>query len=395
MEEEDSKIPRNMEEVGRGGSDPEGIGESTKEKKKSGDKEAAKKKKTYWMGCLRAESDKSGNVDLTVDFPGERAEPTHLVVMVNGLIGSAQNWRFAAKQMLKKYPQDLLVHCSKRNHSTQTFNGVDVMGERLAEEVRSVIKSHPSLQKISFVGHSLGGLIARYAIGRLYEQELPQNSEEPKETIAGLAPVYFITSATPHLGSRGHKQVPLFSGSRTLEKLATRMSWCLGKTGKHLFLADGDDGKPPLLLRMVSDRRNLKFISALRCFKRRIAYANTSFDHLVGWSTSSIRRGSDLPKLQGGPVNDKYPHIVNVEAPGTSSNLEQDHSGTNSSGFKNFDMEEEMIRELTKLSWERVDVSFRGTVQRFLAHNTIQVKTKMINSAGADVIQHMIDNFEP
>lgn len=88
-----------------------------------------------------------------------------------------------------------------------------------------------------------------------------------------------------------------------------------------------------------------------------------------------------------------------------------------------------MIRELTKLSWERVDVSFRGTLQRFLAHNTIQasfhhhriiifsgdviiitipiytfllkfwktlqVKTKMINSAGADVIQHMIDNFEP
>lgn len=128
-----------------------------------------------------------------------------------------------------------------------------------------MIKRHPSLQKISFVGHSLGGLVARYAIGRLYEQELPQNSdkisvEEPKESIAGLAPVYFITSATPHLGSRGHKQVPLFSGSRTLEKFATRMSWCLGKTGKHLFLADGDDGKPPLLIRMVSDRRNLKFM---------------------------------------------------------------------------------------------------------------------------------------
>lgn len=31
-----------------------------------------------------------------------------------------------------------------------------------------------------------------------------------------------------------------------------------------------------------------------------------------------------------------------------------------------------MIRELTKMKWERVDVSFRGTVQRFLAHNTIQ-----------------------
>ncbi|KAG2256738.1 hypothetical protein Bca52824_076032 [Brassica carinata] len=377
--EEDSKIPRIVKEDGHGGSD------LTK-----------KKKKKYWMGCLRAESDESGNVDLSVEFPGERAEPTHLVVMVNGLIGSAQNWRFAAKQMLKKYPQDLIVHCSRRNHSTQTFDGVDVMGQRLAEEVRTVIKRHPSLQKISFVGHSLGGLIARYAVACLYEQESPQNSEEPKERIAGLEPVCFITSATPHLGSRGHKQVPLFSGSHTLEKLATRMSWCLGKTGKHLFLADGDDdGKPPLLLRMVSDRRNLKFISALRCFKRRIAYANTTFDHLVGWSTSSIRRRSELPKLQRGPVNEKYPHIVNVEAPGTSSNHEEGQSETNSDVSKNFDMEEEMIRELTKMSWERVDVCFRGTVQRFLAHNTIQVKTKMINSAGADVIQHMIDNFEP
>ncbi|VVA90677.1 unnamed protein product [Arabis nemorensis] len=363
-----------------------------------------KKNNKYWMGCLRAESDKSGNVD----FPGQLAEPTHLVVMVNGLIGSAQDWRFAAKQMLNKYPHDLVVHCSKRNHSTQTFGGVDVMGERLAEEVRSVIKRYSNLQKISFVGHSLGGLIARYAIGRLYEQEsreeLSQNSndigdkctiEEPKERIAGLEPVYFITSATPHLGSRGHKQVPLFSGSHTLERLATRMSWCLGKTGKHIFLADNDDGKPPLLLRMVSDFRDLKFISALRCFKRRIAYANTSFDYLVGWSTSSIRGYNELPKLQRGPVNEKYPHIVNVEAPVTARNHEEDRSGNNSNGFKNFDMEEEMIRELTKLSWERVDVSFRGTLQRFMAHNTIQVKTKMINSAGADVIQHMIDNFEP
>ncbi|KAL1214193.1 hypothetical protein V5N11_034728 [Cardamine amara subsp. amara] len=365
MEKEDSEIPRKTEGDERVGRDFQGIGRSkmkmkTRRSGKSWDKETkTTTKKKYWMGCLRAESDESGNVDLTVDFPGELTEPTHLVVMVNGLIGSSQDWRFAAKQMLKKYPQDLVVHCSKRNHSTQTFVGVDVMGERLAEEVRSVIKRHPSLQKISFVGHSLGGLIAR-----------------------------------------GHKQVPLFSGSHALERLARRMSWCLGKTGKHLFLADSDggkrdDGKHLLLIRMVYDSRDLKFISALRCFKRRIAYANTSFDHLVGWSTSSIRHHNELPKLQRAPVSEKYPHIVNVEAAVTTSNRKEDRSGTNSNGFKNLDKEEEMIRELTKLSWERVDVSFRGTLQRFLAHNTIQVKTKMINSAGADVIQHMVDNFEP
>lgn len=93
-------------------------------------------------------------------------------------------------------------------------------------QVISVIKRHPGVQKISFIGHSLGGLVARYAIARLYERDVTEashhasgecrvdESEEDscqkdnlKGRIAGLEPVNFITCATPHLGSRGHKQV--------------------------------------------------------------------------------------------------------------------------------------------------------------------------------------------
>ena len=33
---------------------------------------------------------------------------------------------------------------------------------------------------------------------------------------------------------------------------------------------------------------------------------------------------------------------------------------------------EAMIRGLTKMSWERVDIDFSGTKQRLLAHSTIQ-----------------------
>ena len=68
-------------------------------------------------------------------------------------------------------------------------------------QVMEVTKRWPGVSKISFIAHSLGGLVARYAIGRLYEN----SSSEAK--IAGLQPVNFITVATPHLGSRGHKQV--------------------------------------------------------------------------------------------------------------------------------------------------------------------------------------------
>jgi len=78
------------------------------------------------------------------------------------------------------------------------------------------------------VAHSLGGLVARYAIARLYdysttleagvtcrncdckeETEYTKNCTEQhyKPRIAGLEPMNFITFATPHLGSRGHRQV--------------------------------------------------------------------------------------------------------------------------------------------------------------------------------------------
>lgn len=95
-------------------------------------------------------------------------------------------------------------------------------------QVLAVVKNRPEVQKISFVAHSLGGLIARYAVGRLYKhastsepsgrnyngsiEEHTNNSlhcigQLHHAKIAGLEPMNFITFATPHLGSGGHRQV--------------------------------------------------------------------------------------------------------------------------------------------------------------------------------------------
>lgn len=371
------------------------------------------------FGCFRLEQDddatvgRSGNrdsMDLVSDSAGARRSPTHLIVMVNGLVGSAQDWRFAAKQFLKKYPEDVIVHCSDSNSSMLTFHGVDVMGERLAKEVLSVTKSYPDVRKISFIGHSLGGLVARYTIARLYQREnthpMSKGSgdcetdeseaqcpeQKLKSSIAGLEPINFITVATPHLGSRWHKQVPVFCGLYTLEKAASHTSLLLGRTGKHLFLTDRDNGKPPLLFQMVNDCEDLPFLSALGSFRHRVAYANARFDSMVGWSTASLRHPKELPDRRHLLRNEKYPHIVNVEAAKTA-NDEEVPLEAKANGDTATKMEEAMLRGLTKLSWERVDVNFSGSRQRFLAHNTIQVKTYCINSDGADVIQHMVDNF--
>ncbi|KAI3961482.1 hypothetical protein MKX01_001218 [Papaver californicum] len=281
--------------------------------------------------------------------------------MFNGIIGSAADWRYAAEQFVKKLPDKVIVHRSECNSSRLTFDGVDLIGERLAEEMMSVIRCRPGLRKISSVAHSLGGLVARYCIGMLYTYFPGTNStlcsgkslvekntkfvdllEEPYQgRIAGLKPLNFITFATPHLGSKGHKQLPFLFGLPFLEKRVSQAAhWIVGKTGKHLFLTDNDDDGLPLLLRWMS--------SALRSFKRRVAYANANYDHMVGWRTSSIRRQHELPQ---------------------------------------------MIRGLTQVSWERVDVSFHESRLKYVAHSTINVKRYWINSDGADVVFHMIDNF--
>ncbi|TMW88210.1 hypothetical protein EJD97_018899 [Solanum chilense] len=372
-------------------------------------------------GCFRNSLKKGQKVKIESVNDGEdvfdaasaraKLQPEHLVVMVNGLVGSSADWRYAAEQFVKRLPEKIVVHCSECNYSMLTFDGVDRMGERLAKEVEDVIKRWPGVRKISFVAHSLGGLVARYAIGRLYEPPMKTevaglnrsclvreenvsdqcHKQSSEETVAGLEPVNFITVATPHLGSRGHKQLPLLCGLPLLEKGALQTAhWIAGRSGKHLFLTDKDNGKPPLLLRMVNDSDDLMFMSGLRSFKRRVAYANANYDHVVGWRTSSIRRQDELPKSNLQIKDEKYPHIVNVEQETT---LDINHKLSSLEGKKMADLEEEMIEGLTQVPWERIDVSFHESRQRYVAHNTIQVKTYWLNSDGADVIEHMIDNF--
>uniref|UniRef100_A0A0E0D602 DUF676 domain-containing protein n=1 Tax=Oryza meridionalis TaxID=40149 RepID=A0A0E0D602_9ORYZ len=308
---------------------------------------------------------------------GSRPAPTHLVVTVNGIVGSAENWRYAAKHFIKKHPEDVVVHCSGCNGAARTFDGVDVMGTRLAEERR------PELQKISFVAHSLGGLIARYAIALLYKSatEIDSHEEHEKQVtdvssnqlidrgkIAGLEPINFITFATPHLGTRSHKQIPLLRGSYKLEKMAYRISWIAGRSGKHLFLKDIEDGKPPLLLQMVTDYGRLCVLSSVVLLTQTSVTIPQNFINHV-----------------------KYPHVVYVEKPKVQ---DTDFSDSMIYQAKNTsEMEELMLKGLNRIPWERVDVSFKKSRQRIFAHSTIQVKTYFFNSDGADCMAHQIGNL--
>lgn len=341
----------------------------------------------------------NGSRDVWSCKASDSASADHLVVMVNGILGSATDWKFAAEQFVKVLPDNVFVHCSERNVSMLTLDGVDVMGERLAGEVLEVIERKPNLKKISFVAHSVGGLVARYAIGKLYKPPNVKNLEDPSingrdkdsmGTIGGLEAMNFVTVATPHLGSRGNKQVPFLFGVTAFEKAASCViHWIFRRTGRHLFLTDADEGKPPLLKRMMEDHDDCYFMSALRVFKRRVVYSNVGYDHIVGWRTSSIRRNVELPKWED-ISNEQYPHIVYEEHCKAYDEQSETTSVEDDGSDK---LEEELVTGLSRVSWEKVDVSFHSSRQRFAAHSVIQVKDEGAHIEGADVIRHMIDHF--
>ncbi|VVB09900.1 unnamed protein product [Arabis nemorensis] len=358
------------------------------------------------------------NFSLSKSDNDDKSEPDHLLVLVHGILASPSDWLYVEAEMKRRLGRRFLIYASSSNTFTKTFGGVDGAGKRLAEEVRQVVQKSKSLKKISFLAHSLGGLFARHAVGVLYSAAMLQasdgsvsksgNSHLLQGRIAGLEPINFITLATPHLGVRGRKQLPFLLGVPILEKLAAPIApFFVGRTGSQLFLTDGKADKPPLLLRMASNGEDVEFLSALGAFRCRIIYANVSYDHMVGWRTSSIRRETELFKPPRRSL-DGYKHVVDVEyCPPVSSDgahfppeaakakeaAQSSPSPQNTLEYHEI-VEEEMIRGLQTLGWKKVDVSFHSTFWPYLAHNNIHVKSERLYKAGAGVVAHVADSIK-
>lgn len=373
----------------------------------------------------QAMSMSQGKVALPQSLGPVNDEPDHLLVLVHGILASPSDWTYVEAELKRRLGRKFLIYASSCNTYTKTFGGIDGAGRRLADEVLQIVKKTESLKKISFLAHSLGGLFARYAVAILYTQDISStdysddrssSTNGDSETkcslsralIAGLKPINFITLATPHLGVRGKNQLPFLLGVPILEKIAAPVAGLfVGRTGSQLFLTDGKPSRAPLLLRMASDSEDGNFISALGAFRCRMIYANVSYDHMVGWRTSSIRRERELVKP---PLRslDGYKHVVDVEyCPPVSSKgpqfppeaakakeAAQNAPSTQNTVEYHEIMEEEMIRGLQQLGWKKVDVSFHSSFWPFFAHNNIHVKNEWFYNAGAGVIAHVADSLK-
>lgn len=227
--------------------------------------------------------------------------------------------RDVAVDLLTKHLDTTLIQIlvSASNASFNTHDGIDICGQRLGAEIQQAVRSNPKLQSISFLAHSMGGLIARYACGKLYD---PATG-----TVASLTPLVFLTLATPHQGCATipcEARIPLVDNlskwslvGKYLEEIAlgkgpSISSKIFGRTGDQFFFSDADaarsreaDGEP--MIALISrdaadasdpDRRGY-FFSALAAFQHRCLYSNIEGDHLVGLANASLRSAADLPKF--------------------------------------------------------------------------------------------------
>mmetsp|Transcript_20671 Transcript_20671/g.27229 ORF Transcript_20671/g.27229 Transcript_20671/m.27229 type:complete len:346 (+) Transcript_20671:53-1090(+) len=306
-------------------------------------------------------------------------DPRHLILLVHGLDGAPGDLNYLADQLKAKLPMgDTMVVCAKANHG-RTKDGVAAGGLRLAAEIRGLVKAHVSLDQLSIIGNSLGGLYSRYALAHL-------NFNPRKRTFLGrLAPRIFMTIATPHLGVRNFTFIPVPSALHPLAGVL------FGQSGKDLFLKTPSrprkrtltryrpdffskrrrcshepasllDETPLLLLMATED----KYLHPLKAFDYRRLYANLSKDMMVPLGTAAFQpdfaNGREI-QLQG---SSKGSAVKAFKC--TTSKVEGGNEASDVQ--KHFiKSEDKMAYNLDNCGWEKIGIRFPGFIPD--SHNRV------------------------
>ncbi|KAG5440142.1 hypothetical protein PCANB_001711 [Pneumocystis canis] len=218
----------------------------------------------------------------------------HFVVLTHGLHSNVNADLFYLKEQIEKQGRasgENLIISGYSGNVCKMDKGIEYLGKRLAEWVLKEVgwsKDKKSCyQKISFISHSLGGLVQLYAIGWIWMQTEGKFFDSFSN---GLIPVNFITLASPWLGLFAEN--PLYL-TKALEY------GIVGKTGKDLGLSikhnksDSltnqtiqSDSPLPFLRTLSSERSPFK--AALKLFQKRTLYSNIINDGIVPLRTSSL-----------------------------------------------------------------------------------------------------------
>ena len=157
----------------------------------------------------------------------------HLIVLVHGFQGCSNDLKSLKNNIAVFHPEALFL-CSEINEN-KTEGNIEDMGEMLSQEVINYIQEwcpEPTLAMISFIGHSLGGVIIRAALPFLFNYKNKMCT--------------FVTISSPHLGYMYASNTIVNAGLWILKRL--KNSLCL----EQLTLTDETDYKDCYLYKLSS-----------------------------------------------------------------------------------------------------------------------------------------------
>ncbi|EPX73013.1 lipase [Schizosaccharomyces octosporus yFS286] len=211
------------------------------------------------------------------------AEKSHLVVLTHGMHSNiGADMEYLKEQIIKAAEEkgELVVVRGYRGNYCQTEKGIRWLGKRLAEWLLEILgwgtNSFPRYSHISFIGHSLGGLVQTYAAGYVH-------AKTKGRFFQAVHPVHFVTLATPWLGVAAEH--PFYVGKALSYGI-------IGRTGQDLALMSGAHPieRRPFLV-VMSDPAS-PFHQALSLFEHRTLFANTTNDYIVPYGTSAMKPNS-------------------------------------------------------------------------------------------------------
>lgn len=232
-----------------------------------------------------------------------------------------------------------------------------------------VVDKHKTLEEISFVGMSMGGLISRYAIGVLFNED--------DSTIAGLKPYSYFSFASPHLGTRG--QV-----SWMVENAISRLPYIKVSCDQFFMRDIQSESNVPLLVEMTLPE--FKFYKGLSLFKKRVLYSNVEHDHRTSYQSGAI-----WPYHIQKPYNyhSDYSTVVLHE-----DEMIPEHTDELNPFYKLHTDEWQAAHNFATMKFTRYGCHLNGWFCTWLNHSNIIVAFETINSIGKSIIAHFVDTFD-
>lgn len=199
-------------------------------------------------------------------------KPIHLVILTHGLHSNVSADMMYLKEQIDKQQLENVVVKGYFGNIGKTERGIKYLGSRVAEFIVELVTKNETFNdgkvtKISFIGHSLGGLVQTFAIAYI-QVNFPWLFEQ-------IQPVNFIALASPLLG--------IVNENPVFVKLAL-LAGIVGKTGQDIGLKFVEFDSKPLLYLLPSGPTH----TILKRFRRRTVYANAINDGIVPLRTSSL-----------------------------------------------------------------------------------------------------------